>query len=484
MATNARQSEKTARAMRTVSPGFAMVALLLVAFALRAGLALAYPTLDWPDEVFQTTEPAHRLAFGNGVATWEWREGTRNWALPAVLSGIMRVTAWTGAGSSGYLRAIAFILGALSLTVVWFGYKWGSREFGARGGALIAIVCAAWYDLVYYGPKPLNEVIAAHLLVAGLYLGYWAEARSRTSRLAVAGLLLGAVVGLRMQLAPAVLVALLFICYRLPRSRWAPVVAAAALAFAAFGVLDAITWGSPFASYLRALNANLVQARSAHYGVVPWNFYWGLLIFRVGWLLPFSLWGARRSPVLAAVAVAVLVTHSAIGHKEYRFIYPAVVLLVMLAGFGIADLLARLQKSSQPSAGAVAMVAVAVACLSAYTWHTAQLSSKYDPALTAFSNLSRDSSVCGVGLRGPWFWSGGYTYLHRHVPIVPAKDEADVAANSAGFNVLVAIDGLPQHPADFTLERCWRHACIYRRPGGCTPDPAHEFNAYLRANGL
>src|SRR5437868_7838218 len=172
MATYAPQSEMTERSRWTVSPGVAIAALLLVALTLRIGLALAYPTLDWPDEVFQTTEPAHRLAFGNGVVTWEWREGTRNWMLPGLLAGIMRTTAWTGAGSSGYLRGITLILGALSLSVVWFAYQWGSREFGARGGMLIAIICAAWYDLVYYGPKALNEVVAAHLLVAGLYLGY------------------------------------------------------------------------------------------------------------------------------------------------------------------------------------------------------------------------------------------------------------------------------------------------------------------------
>jgi hypothetical protein len=468
---------------RRVSAGYLVFALLLLAFALRAGLALAYPTVDWPDEIFQTTEPAHRLAFGNGVVTWEWLDGARNWALPGWLAIIMRTTSWMGAGSSGYLLGIILKLATVSLAVVWFGYRWGNRLLGARAGILTAMICAVWYDLVYYGSKPLNEVLAAHLLVTGLYLGYWADPRSRPARLLAAGVLLGAVVGLRMQLAPAVAVALVFICYRLPRRRWTPILASAALAFAAFGALDAITWGSPFASYVRSLHANLVQARSMHYGVFPWNYYWGYLILRVGWLLPFSLWGARRSPVLAAVAAAVLVTHSAVAHKEYRFIYPAVVLLVMLAGIGIADLLARWQKSSQPSVRAVAIAALIVAALSAYTWNTAQMSSKYNGALPAFRRLSADSRVCGVGLRGYWFWSGGYTNLHRNVPIVPVKDDTAVAASSAAFNVLVAIDGVPGHPAGYALERCWGHACIYRRDGGCLPDPAHEINAYLRATG-
>ena len=79
---------------RRVSAGYLVFALLFLALALRVGLALAYPTVDWPDEIFQTTEPAHRLAFGNGVVTWEWLTGARNWFLPGWLAIIMRTTAW------------------------------------------------------------------------------------------------------------------------------------------------------------------------------------------------------------------------------------------------------------------------------------------------------------------------------------------------------------------------------------------------------
>src|SRR5437763_10977323 len=106
------------RSRWTVSPAIAIAALLLVALALRIGMALAYPTLDWPDEVFQTTEPAHRLAFGNGVVSWEWREGARNWAFPGMLAGIMRLTSWMAAGSAGYVRAICVVSARASLLVV------------------------------------------------------------------------------------------------------------------------------------------------------------------------------------------------------------------------------------------------------------------------------------------------------------------------------------------------------------------------------
>ncbi|MFZ0591300.1 MAG: hypothetical protein WAM39_12515 [Bryobacteraceae bacterium] len=49
--------------------------LLLAALILRVGIAERTESLDWPDEIFQTREPAHHLAYGNWVRTWEYQLG-------------------------------------------------------------------------------------------------------------------------------------------------------------------------------------------------------------------------------------------------------------------------------------------------------------------------------------------------------------------------------------------------------------------------
>ena len=36
----------------------------------------------WPDEIFQTLEPAHQFAFHYGILPWEFREGARSWLFP------------------------------------------------------------------------------------------------------------------------------------------------------------------------------------------------------------------------------------------------------------------------------------------------------------------------------------------------------------------------------------------------------------------
>lgn len=46
---------------------------LHLAVGLRVAVALLSVTLFQPDEYFQALEPAHKIVFGYGHLTWEWR---------------------------------------------------------------------------------------------------------------------------------------------------------------------------------------------------------------------------------------------------------------------------------------------------------------------------------------------------------------------------------------------------------------------------
>lgn len=41
-----------------------------------------------PDEYWQTLEVAHRMTFGYGYLTWEWKQGIRNYVYPLIFSGL------------------------------------------------------------------------------------------------------------------------------------------------------------------------------------------------------------------------------------------------------------------------------------------------------------------------------------------------------------------------------------------------------------
>src|SRR5487761_1165598 len=152
-------------------PHYCLIFFLLIALLLRIDAARS-PNIVHPDEIFQTQEPAHRLAYGYGVVTWEWREGIRSWVFPAFLAGVMRATTWLGRGSSGYVWGIAIVLSLISLTTVWFGFSWAKRASGVDAAIIAAGACATWHGLVDFAPCALTEVVAVHALLPGLYLAY------------------------------------------------------------------------------------------------------------------------------------------------------------------------------------------------------------------------------------------------------------------------------------------------------------------------
>ncbi|MBM4395189.1 MAG: mannosyltransferase, partial [Deltaproteobacteria bacterium] len=316
---------------RTVPPAaIALIAVCACAFAVRFLPARVVPNMVWPDEVFQSVEQAHRVVHGNGVVPWEFRDGLRSWLLPGALAGVVAATGWTSAGSSGYLDGVAAALSLLALAPVIAAFAIARRRSGGGVAEAVAaaVAVACWFELAYFGPKALAEVVAAHLLVAGLLI---ADAEGGASpsrgRIAWAGACLGLAVALRVHLAPAVLAGGAWLAWRWPGRARVALLAGAAAPIAVAGLLDLATWGAPFASYWNNFRANVLEGRSEAYGVADWDAYLRV-VARAWWagallVVPAAAIGALRRPAWAATAAVVLVTHSLMDHKEYRFVFPA-----------------------------------------------------------------------------------------------------------------------------------------------------------------
>jgi len=190
--------------------------ILGVALLLRLGLFIFFPSIYWPDEIFQTQEAGHRLAYGYGVVPWEYRLGIRSWVLPALIAFIMKCTAWIGSGSSGYLFGVALCFSLLSLAVAWFAFTWCRDYLGIEYAFLAAFITATWFELVHFGPRVLNEFVAGNILLPAVYLGSLKSGQQpkRRWRLFAVSLLLGLVMCLRMQFGPVVLLTGLWIISR------------------------------------------------------------------------------------------------------------------------------------------------------------------------------------------------------------------------------------------------------------------------------
>ena len=320
----------------------ALLALLALALLLRLFFFHFSPSIYWADEIFQSQEPAHRLVYGPGIVTWEYRLGVRSWILPALIAAIMKSTAWIGPGSSGYVFGTALFFALMSLTVVWFAFSWGQTYFGFQYAALAAFSTAIWFELVNFGPRALNEVLAGNLFLPAIYLGSLpSDAKVENKcRLILIGLLLGLTACLRIQYAPAVLVAGLWIMSRNWKARLLPVGAGVVAVVAIFGIVDAVTWSFPFYSYWAYFRENIVNHKAASYGILPWYYYFGSLFVHTGPLALFALIGVRRSPILGWVSSAILLPHCMIAHKEFRYIYPVLPILLVLAAIGQIDFVA------------------------------------------------------------------------------------------------------------------------------------------------
>ena len=320
--------------------------LLLAAFALRLGVALALPSQGRPDEIFQNLEPAFGLLTGDGIVTWEWRQGVRSVLFPGFLSGLIWLGTALGFGPAGYLALIWALLAALSTSIVAAGMWFGWRAAGAAGAVLCGVLLAVWPDLVWLGPKTLIEVQAGHLLPLAMWLAATRGARPGTGRLVATGLLLGLAFALRFLYAPALGVVAIWACRLSPRA-WLVLAASAAVPVAALGVTDWIAWGTPFQTIWRLYEANIVDGVVREFGdPLPVTWYlshyaqaWGAAAVLLG---VAATAGAREARLPALVGAAILLSHSALSHKEATYIYPALPCLLILAGVGTLRELRRL----------------------------------------------------------------------------------------------------------------------------------------------
>ena len=323
-----------------------------VALAIRLFIALTFPNTYAPDEIFQYIEQAHRLVFGQGMVPWEFQVGLRSWLIPLLLAAPMALAHWVTPAPLAGLMLIRILLCIASLPIVWCAARWGERFHGSRGAWTAGMLTALWPDLWLMAPHPLEEALSADLLVPAIYLVERVRGQANLRYVPQAALLLGLSFALREQLAPAVAVAGSFLCGRNSK-RWLLALSIAAVPVLLTGFLDWFTWGEMARSFWMNIYLNIVLGVASHYFDSSSPVYYGANLF-YDWLwgallVAYCAWmGGRKLPVAGLAALATILMHSAIAHKELRFIFPATALLIPLAGVGLAGVCAtttRMQKA-------------------------------------------------------------------------------------------------------------------------------------------
>ena len=466
--------------------------VFLAAWIVRAGIALALPTLYHPDEIYQALENAHRMVFGYGFVTWEAEYGIRSSVFPGFLAGIIQASRLIGEGPHIYLSAVSVVLAALAAGAVTCAYLWASRLYGVVGGIIAAFVPLAAPELVLLGSKTLTEVVGTHVLIIGLYLAFPGFASESRSRAVAAGLLLGTAMVLRLHMAPGLAVIGIAMLRSWPRERVALATAGGVASVLLLGgVVDWLTWGAPFFTHIQNVRLNILFGVAASFGVWGWYFYLGLLLLSWGTpaliILGLAGLGTRRALLLLLVAGAILAAHLVVAHKEYRFIYPTLFLAQILAGFGLMEVINWLRLrgvfdrlfQGLPSPrvlAAVWMVVVFTAGLRIVTFSIEPLAGlailHRRDTLQASRAIATLPNVCGIAsypLSEHLY--GGYTSFHRRVPYYPIKSLAEWQQRLPAFNTAIvtkefaADQGLP-------IVACYLdRTCLVQRPGTCEAQP-------------
>jgi phosphatidylinositol glycan class B len=322
--------------------GYWLAGLCVAALAIRIAVAIFLPSIIHQDETFQYLEQGHRLVFGNGLVPWEYLVGARSWLFPGMIAGVIQVSRLFGGAPDTALLCISVFMAVLSLSTVVCGFLWGWRTSGLRAAVAAGALNACWFELVYFSGHTLSEPLAADALVVGLYWIYPGFKQVSKRSLFIGGIFLGLAFILRPQLGPAIAVGVIAVCGTELRARYLPVLLGALLPVIISGVLDAITWDWPFQSLALNVWINVRQGVAAEFSRAP--FYQYLSLEVTYWSGAFALivglaiYAGRRLPVLLLVALTIFAVHTLLSHKEYRFIYPALPLIMTLVGIGSAGI--------------------------------------------------------------------------------------------------------------------------------------------------
>jgi GPI mannosyltransferase 3 len=455
---------------------WALALVLVVAGVGRVATAL----FDVPvhiDENYQYLEPARWRLHGAGFQPWEFGAGLRSWVLPGYHGAWMAACEAVGISSGSTQHLLLRLHWALAhLLLVWAAWHagGGARDEPRRwlGGLVAAGLVAVFPFLVRFAPRTLTENPSMIALVAALALcgPQVAPGGERRHGLAYAtGALLALGCCLRVANAPVAVAAVvwLLVAGRAPALARAALAGAAVVAF--FGLIDRLTWGTWFGSYLAYVRFNFIEGKAAQFGTEPWWWYLLQLWRQAGLGLPIlvglALVRLRASwPYLLAASLLVA-SLSTQAHKEPRFIVAAWPLLFIAAGRAAGLLFARRRPLSTPAwrtawwrwrqgpAVVAGALGVAAAGLAAAQTRLARCESGWDcPAhevQTAQAWVTARADLTGLLVAQPWL-TAGYCYLPPHVPMVAynkdllanplfdyvlcnAGSSAETEARAAGF---------------------------------------------------
>jgi len=171
-----------------------------------------------PDELFQYLEQGHRLVFGFGLIPWEFRFGIRSWITPGLVSFWLYLLKAIHLDQPAiYIPVVKIFFSLLSTSLIFSAYYIGRNLASENGARLAALLTCFWYELIYFAPRPLTDVLSTYALVGALAC---AVAEPEKTKPKLFGIFLALTVAIRIQNAVPAAVIVLFVLMKWQRKEW------------------------------------------------------------------------------------------------------------------------------------------------------------------------------------------------------------------------------------------------------------------------
>ncbi|KAL7193705.1 hypothetical protein ACSBR2_025343 [Camellia fascicularis] len=322
--------------------------IFVTCLALRMANSLLVQTYFNPDEHWQALEVAHRITFGYGHLTWEWKKGIRSYLHPMVFAFLYKIlalfhldTPWFMIKAPRLLQSLFAAVGDLYL------YKLSHVLFGGHVAQWALFSQLTNWFMFFCFTRTLSNSLETVLTLMGLY--YWPCIRVSSSEVPTVSRKWGLVIAaLACAIRPTsaitwAYVGLLELLVARDRLKFIflEVVPVGVLVLTLAWSLDRLMYGSWVLVPLNFLKFNFLSSGGDYYGTHKWHWYFtqgfSVMLFT---FLPFSIAGIILSKQwkLSGLIAWVLGLYSVLGHKEFRFVLPVLPIALMFSGYSLATI--------------------------------------------------------------------------------------------------------------------------------------------------
>lgn len=307
------------------------------------------------DEHFQILEPiGWKLGFyGSQDLAWEFTEKIRSGIQIFLGYAIGKALLWGGVYSpftlAGVLRQLS---GVLWWALTWAFYAKWKNQFSLPflQKALLVFSALLWF-LPYLHVRYSSESWGGLLFFFGLYICLYLskEGKGRFLPYLFGGLLMGLSFYFRFQMAFAIVGFLGWMLWykKFNLSTFSGLLFGALIAISIGTLADYWLYGEWVLTHYNYFFQNIVEGKAAGFGTNPFYSYVPMFIEHTAMpLSPFLLvllflgiWAGRKNP-FTWVLVVFVIAHSAVAHKEFRFLFPMVAImpLIFTQGLGVVYL--------------------------------------------------------------------------------------------------------------------------------------------------